>query len=50
VYVPDVIKEPRIVFFRWPKLGAYLAVPLIFNSCLSEAAFDQGVENRVTFL
>ena len=46
VYIPDLVKESRMTYFRLPKLGAYLAVPLIFNSCLSEIAFDAGLEER----
>lgn len=33
-------------YFRLPKLGAYLAIPLLFNSCLSEASFDAALEER----
>ena len=48
-YVRDVVQEPRIIFFRIPKLGCFMAVPLIWNSSLSEAAFDAGVEERIKF-
>jgi hypothetical protein len=27
-------------YFRLPKLGAYVAVPLVYNSFLSEKIFD----------
>lgn len=40
VYVPDVVRETRIHYFRLPKLGAYLAIPLIIESCLTEDLFD----------
>lgn len=30
-------------FFRVPKLGAYLAIQLEYNSCLSERALDEAV-------
>lgn len=43
-YVPDVVKNERIVFFRLPKLGAYLAVPMICRSYLGESLFETGLE------
>lgn len=36
-------------YFRLPKLGAYLAMPLIYNSSLSEASFDLGLEERLRY-
>lgn len=47
VCVDDVINDPRIKFFDVPKLGAYFAVPLTYNSCLFETAFDAGVEDAL---
>jgi len=47
VYVPDVTQEPRMTFFRIPKLGAYVTCPLVYKSVLSEAAFDEGVKERL---
>ena len=43
-YVPDVVKNDRIVYFRLPKLGAYLAVPMICRSYLGESLFEAGLE------
>lgn len=40
VYVPDVVQNEKIHYFKLPKLGAYLAVPLIYKSYLSEATFN----------
>ena len=40
IYIPDVVKDSRIVYHQWPKLGAFYAVPLVYNSVLNEAAFD----------
>ena len=48
-YVKNVVNEPRMVFFRIPKLGAFMSIALIWSSCLSEAAFDAGVEERIRF-
>ena len=32
-------------YYKFPRLGSYLAIKLEFNSCLSEEAFDAAVEN-----
>jgi len=37
-------------YFIIPRLGAYMAVPLIYNSYLSEASFDEGVKARLEYL
>lgn len=43
VYVPDVIKNEKIHYFRIPKLGAYMAVPLIYKTYLYETTFDKAL-------
>lgn len=45
-----MVKEARIVYHKWPKLGAYYVVPLVYNSVLFEQAFDAGIEQRQTYL
>ena len=39
-----------MIFFKWPKLGSYLAIPLFFNSCLSDASFDQAIEEKSKYV
>jgi hypothetical protein len=36
-------------FFRLPKLGAYIAIPLVYNSCLFEGSFDAALEERFKY-
>jgi hypothetical protein len=43
IYVPEVVREPRMHFYKVPKLGAYMAIPLIYQSCLFENALDNAV-------
>lgn len=43
VLVPEVVKEPRMFFYRVPRLGSYLAIRLEFQSCMFEEAFDAGL-------
>ena len=48
VYVPEVIREKRIHFQRVPKLGSYMAVPLVYSSCLYDEALEAAVDNAKT--
>jgi hypothetical protein len=41
--VKDVVREPKMHFFKVPRLGSYLAVRLEYNACLNETAFDAAV-------
>jgi len=43
VYVKEVVREPRMHFYRVPKLGCFMAIPLVYNSCL----FDDALENAI---
>jgi len=43
VLVDEVVREPRIHFFKVPRLGSYLAVRLEYETCLFEEAFEAGV-------
>ena len=43
IYVKEVVREPRMHFYKVPKLGSFMAVPLIYNSCQFEDALDKAV-------
>lgn len=43
LYVKEVVREPRIHYYRVPKLGSYLAVRMEYNSCLFEGALDSAI-------
>ena len=43
VFVKEVVREPKMHFYRVPRLGSYLAIPLEYESCLSAAALDAAV-------
>jgi len=38
--VPDITQEPKLHFFRIPKLGSYMAVPLNLYNYLTPDCFD----------
>ena len=50
IYVPDVVREPQMHFYRVPRLGAFVAVPLEYNSCLFEKALDQSITDYQNYL
>jgi hypothetical protein len=43
--VPEVVREPKMHFFKVPKLGSYMAIRLEYKTCLYEEAFDYGVND-----
>lgn len=40
LYVKEVVREPKMHFQKVPRLGSYLAVPMVYNSCLSNEALE----------
>lgn len=42
-YVSHVVRQKDIHFWKVPRLGAFMAVPLIYKSCLSEKALDEAI-------
>jgi hypothetical protein len=50
VYIPNVVKNENMHYFRLPKLGSYISVPLIYNSYLTEHIFDVALESRLKYL
>jgi hypothetical protein len=47
IYVKDVVREPRMHFFKVPRLGCFMAIPLVYNSCLSEDALEESVNDYI---
>ena len=47
VYVPEVVREPRMKYYKVPKLGSFMAVPLVYDSCLFESALDNAVTDFI---
>ena len=45
VFVPEVVREPRMHYFKVPRLGSYMAIPLVYNSCLSVEALAAAEED-----
>lgn len=45
LYVKEVVREGKMHFYRVPRLGAFMVVPLEYESCLSAKALDQAVND-----
>ena len=41
--IPEVVRDPRIHFYKVPRLGSYMAIRLEYQTCLFEEAFEAGV-------
>lgn len=50
VYVPNVVKNENVHYFRLPKLGSYITLPLTYNSYLTEHIFDVALQSRQKYL
>ena len=47
IYIKEVVREPKMHYYRVPKLGSYLAIKLEYNSCLFEGALDEAVRDHM---
>ena len=47
VYIKEVVREKRMHFTKVPRLGSYMAIPLIYNSCLFDEALEDAVKDFV---
>lgn len=44
-FVPEVVRNPKMHYWKVPRLGSYLAIPMVYQSCLSVASFTQAVDD-----
>lgn len=47
VYVKEVVREPKMHYQKVPRLGSYMAVPLIYHNTLSDKALDAAVDDHM---
>lgn len=45
-YTKEVVREPRMYFFRVPQLGSHLAIELKYNACLCQKSFETAYETH----
>jgi len=44
-FVPEVVRESKMHFEKVPRLGCFMAIPLVYNSCLFNEALEEAVED-----
>lgn len=49
IYIPDVVNEPNMHFFEIPRLGSYLAIPMLIKNYLNVAALDDAIGKIQTY-
>jgi len=49
VYVKEVVREPRMHYWTVPRLGSFMAVPLVYKSCLSVESFNAAVSDYTRY-
>ena len=48
ILVKEVVREPRMHFFKVPRLGSYMAIRMEYDSCLSVEAYNEGVRDALS--
>jgi hypothetical protein len=46
-YISHVVRQKDIHFWRVPRLGSFMAIPLIYKSCMSEEALDEAITDWI---
>lgn len=47
LYIPEVVREKRMCYQRVPRLGSYMAIPLVYDHCLTDVALDAAVADFI---
>lgn len=50
IYCKEVVREPKIHYWKVPRLGAFMAVPLVYKSCLNEDSFNKAYNDFNTYM
>lgn len=45
IYVPEVVREKKMNYWKVPRLGSFMAIPLVYKSCLSVESFEHAVKD-----
>jgi len=45
ILIEEVVREPRIHFYKVPRLGSYLCIRLEYDSCLFIDSYNEGVKD-----
>lgn len=50
IFVQEVVREPKMKYYKVPRLGCYFVCALSYNSYLNEESFDEAIENYRIYL
>lgn len=45
IFVKEVVREEKMHFWNVPRLGSFMAVPLVYKSCLSVESFQKAYDD-----
>jgi len=45
IFIPEVVREPKMKYYKVPRLGCYFVCALTYKSYLNEESFDKAIEN-----
>ena len=45
IVIDEIVREPKMHYYQVPRLGSYMAIKLVYNSCLFEDAYDDAIAN-----
>ena len=49
-FVKEVVNDKKIHYWDVPRLGSFMAIPLIYRSCLSEVSLDKALIDYIEIL
>ena len=49
IFVKEVLREDKMNYFVVPRLGSYLAIPLMHKSCLSDAILETAISDFLAY-
>ena len=49
IFVNEVVREDKMHFWNVPRLGSFMAVPLVYKSCLSVESFQKAYDDLVQY-
>jgi len=48
--VPEVVRNPQMKYWKVPRLGSYMAIPLVYKSSLSVNSLDTAIRDLEEYL
>ena len=49
IFVNEVVREDKMHFWNVPRLGSFMAVPLVYKSCLNVESFQKACDDLNTY-